>query len=328
MIQLSEKDTVTKEYMQNKETFADAFNFYLYDGEQIIKPEQLKPLDTTAIALPYGEDGKSVPIQKYRDVLKMVTAMTDDHAAYLILGIENQSKIHYAMPVRNMLYDSLQYTAQVDQIAKSHRSEKDKAESSDEFLSGFYRTDKLLPVYTLTIYWGADEWTAPKDLHSMLTAEPVMLKFIDNYHLHLITPASISDSDFTKFHSELNAALKFIKYSNDNKELDRVLHDDIVYTDVSWETAEVISIMTGTEIPYNKEKGRVNVCKAVEDMKTNAKNEGIAEGRAEGMAEGMNKGILETLVGLVKDGFISLAEAAKRANMTVSEFEDKTGLKA
>ena len=313
---MSEKDTVTKEYMQNRDTFADAFNFYLYDGEQVIKPEQLKPLDTTAIALPYGEDGKSVPVQKYRDVLKMVTAMTDDHAAYLILGIENQSKIHYAMPVRNMLYDSLQYTAQVDQIAKSHRDEKDKAETSDEFLSGFYRTDKLLPVFTLTIYWGADEWTAPKDLHSMLTAEPGMLKFIDNYHLHLITPASISDSDFTKFHSELNAALKFIKYSNDNKELDRVLHDDIVYTDVSWETAEVISIMTGTEIPYNKEKGRVNVCKAIEDMKIIERNEGKSEG------------ILETLVGLVKDGLISLAEAAKRANMTVSEFEDKTGLKA
>ena len=55
-------------------------------------------------------------------------------------------------------------------------------------------------------------------------------------------------------------------------------------------------------------------------MKTNAKNEG--------RAEGMNKGILETLVGLVKDGLISFAEAAKRANMTVSEFEDKTGLKA
>ena len=66
------------------------------------------------------------------------------------------------------------------------------------------------------------------------------------------------------------------------------------------------------------------MCKAIEDMKTNAKN----EGRAEGMAEGMNKGILETLVGLVKDGLISFAEAAKRANMTVSEFEDKTGLKA
>ena len=62
------------------------------------------------------------------------------------------------------------------------------------------------------------------------------------------------------------------------------------------------------------------MCKAIEDMKTNAKNEG--------RAEGMNKGILETLVGLVKDGLISFAEAAKRANMTVSDFEDKTGLKA
>lgn len=91
MTPLADKDTVTKEYMQNRETFADAFNYYLYDSEQVIKPEQLKPLNTTAIALPYGEDGKSVPVQKYRDVLKMVTAMTDDHAAYLILvlGIEN-----------------------------------------------------------------------------------------------------------------------------------------------------------------------------------------------------------------------------------------------
>jgi predicted transposase YdaD len=56
--------------------------------------------------------------------------------------------------------------------------------------------------------------------------------------------------------------------------------------------------------------------------------EGRAEGRIEGRAEGRSEGILETLASLVKDGLISLAEAAKRSNMTVSEFEDKTGLKA
>ncbi len=310
---MADKDTITKEYMQNKENFADAFNFYLYNGDQVIKPDQLHPLDTTSIALPYGEDGKSVPVQKYRDVLKMVTAMTDDHAAYLILGIENQSKIHYAMPIRNMLYDSLQYTAQIDQIAKSHRNEKDKADSSDEFLSGFYKTDKLLPVFTLTIYWGADEWTAPKDLHSMLSAEPGMLKYIDNYHLHLITPASISDDDFTKFHSELNAALKFIKYSNNSNELDRVLHNDTIYTDLSWKTAQLIRITTGTDIPLIKtEKGRVDVCKAIEDMRTNAEKAGV----------------IKTLVDLVKKGLLTLAQAAEQANMSVDEFEKISGLKA
>ncbi len=129
----------------------------------------------------------------------------------------------------------------------------------------------------------------------------------------MITPASISDRDFTKFHSELNAALKFIKYSNDNKELDRVLHDYVAYTDVSWETAEVISIMTGTDIPLNKtKKGRVDVCKAIEDMRNNAEKAGV----------------IKTLVDLVKKGLLTLAQAAEQANMTVDEFEKISGLKA
>lgn len=45
--------------------------------------------------------------------------------------------------------------------------------------------------------------------------------------------------------------------------------------------------------------------------------------------EGIRKdAIIETLVGLVKDGLLTIAEAAKRADMTVPEFEEKTGLKA
>ena len=33
------KDTIVKEYIGNPEIFADVFNFFLYDGEQKIKPE-------------------------------------------------------------------------------------------------------------------------------------------------------------------------------------------------------------------------------------------------------------------------------------------------
>ena len=44
--------------------------------------------------------------------------------------------------------------------------------------------------------------------------------------------------------------------------------------------------------------------------------------------EGREEGILEMLVGLVKDSILTIADAAKRANMTISEFEAKTGLKA
>ena len=46
------------------------------------------------------------------------------------------------------------------------------------------------------------------------------------------------------------------------------------------------------------------------------------------MAIAKTEGMLETLVGLVKDGILTVVDAAKRANMTVAEFEAKTGLKA
>lgn len=52
-----------------------------------------------------------------------------------------------------------------------------------------------------------------------------------------------------------------------------------------------------------------------------------AEGRVEGRAEGKVEGFLEAMTILVKDGMLTLAQAAAKSNMTVPEFEAKTGLK-
>ena len=53
---------------------------------------------------------------------------------------------------------------------------------------------------------------------------------------------------------------------------------------------------------------------------------GRAEGRTEGIGIGEKKGFLDALIGLVKDGILTLSDAAQRANMTVAEFQKKTGL--
>ena len=58
------------------------------------------------------------------------------------------------------------------------------------------------------------------------------------------------------------------------------------------------------------------------------REEGRAEGRIEGRAEGRAEGIFDTLADLVKKGILSISLAAQQANMSVSEFELKTGLKA
>ena len=57
-----------------------------------------------------------------------------------------------------------------------------------------------------------------------------------------------------------------------------------------------------------------------------ARSEGLAEGMSKGMAEGMSKGKLKMLAELVKDGVLTLSDAAERAGMTVSEFKEKASL--
>ena len=108
-------DIVTAEYMSDNAVFADAFNFLMFNGEKIVNPESLQAIDTKEITLPFNlndEDETLEPVQKYRDVLKSTVMRYNDDAAYVLLGIENQTHVHYAMPVRNMIYDSLQFGKQ------------------------------------------------------------------------------------------------------------------------------------------------------------------------------------------------------------------------
>lgn len=143
----------------------------------MIQPERLTERDTAKIALP---DGAVVPIQKYRDAQKLYAAMTDGKLEYFLYGVENQSEIHYVLPVKNNLYDALEYAGQVEESAKSHRKEmkrekgqketnaKEGRKSAGEFLSGFWAEDKLIPSITVTIFFGAEEWDGPLSLFDMM----------------------------------------------------------------------------------------------------------------------------------------------------------------
>ena len=46
-------DAATKKYLMQSSVFADIFNFYLYEGQQVIHPGQLRELDPAEISMPY-----------------------------------------------------------------------------------------------------------------------------------------------------------------------------------------------------------------------------------------------------------------------------------
>ena len=261
-------DIATKQYMSHKNIIADAFNFYVYDGVQIIKPEKLQKIDTAEFMMPYGNDAKAA-VQKIRDNLMIWESVTDGNAVYVVLGTENQDKIHYAMAVKNMLYDSLQYAKQVEEAKSSYRNKNKGAAiklSSEEFLSGFRKEDKLMPVVTLVIYFGDKSWDGAKSVHDMFCVEDEqILKYVPDYKINLIEPIKVSDSEYEKFKTDLGSVLQFIKHQSDD--------------DGRW-------IKGKRRFAGDDKEEVVDMCRAWENSLKNAKDEGQREGRIAGQIEG------------------------------------------
>ena len=264
---MGRKDTVTKDYMKQNTIFADAFNYYIYGGQQRIFPKQLRELDTTEIVVPYGADDAEEPEQVYRDVMKSVVAMKDEHAAYLLLGIENQSEVNYAMPVKNLLYDAINYAKQVQKAANSHKEAKDSiGHNKGEFLSGFYQEDRLIPVITLIILFSPDKWDGPTSLHEMLSvSDEHILTLVPDYQIHLITPYGLSKDELKKFHSSLREVLTFIKYSKDREKMDEAVRDN--FKKLRKEEINVLNYCVNVNLKLPSGEEEVDVCKAWEDMK-------------------------------------------------------------
>ena len=57
---MGKKDTVTKEYMSVPEHFADAFNFYLFDGKQLVRAEGLSQMDPVEIGIIFSDETKEI----------------------------------------------------------------------------------------------------------------------------------------------------------------------------------------------------------------------------------------------------------------------------
>lgn len=303
---MGKADAITKKYMANPVIFADAFNQFLYHGDQIINPVRLTELDTTEIVIPYGGNSGSVPEQKYRDVLKLLYAMTDGKTAYCVMGIENQAEIHYALPVKNGVYDFLQLSHQVSKAADAHKQDIKETKSrqpdhsqgkeeptNGEFLSGFWKTDRLIPVVTLVIYFGSDSWDAPLSLKEMYSgADSVILAHAPDYQVNLIAPKEMSDDEINEFHSTLREVMLYIKYSRNKQILNKIVKEDIKFQSMDRQAADVINVVTGSKLKYPEGKGDVNMCLAIQQMREESEIKGA--------------------ILMCKDLGVSLAETIKR----------------
>lgn len=130
---MGKKDIIQKLYTEDNRIFADIVNFMLYDGREVICPEDLEELSCEQVMLAEREDfhakkenngkhrsAKYIGLQRYRDVQKRLVIRQAKDTVYVLICLENQSEVHYAMPIRNMLNDALNYVRQVETLSKQH----------------------------------------------------------------------------------------------------------------------------------------------------------------------------------------------------------------
>ena len=290
---MGKADNVTKDYISDIDVFADAFNYLIYDGRAVVKPEGLSPVDTSSLLNVFGDIKKeknSEFIQRYRDIINKAIIQENDKATYVLLGIEAQTDIHYAMPVRNMIYDGLQYAKQVNHYRVLHKIRGHRS-SAAEFLSGMHADDYLIPVITLVIYFGTEQWDGARRLSDMMyKTSDVIMKYVQDYEIVLIEPHSMNDNEFDKFSTDLGEVLKFIKYAGNEKFMKHVLEQNSAYHNMQPKAAKVLKECAKLNVKIDSNQEVIDMCKAWDDHK----KAGIREGLKEGIKEGVTEGTMQT----------------------------------
>ena len=200
--------------------------------------------------------------------------------------------------------------------ARSHREAKQWPSTSGEYLTGFYKDDRLIPVITTVVYFGSDTWNAPRSLHEMLSVQdPEILSLVPDYRINLFSPAEIKDEELDKLQSNLKEVMLFIKYSKDKRKLKELTTQSPGFRSLELKAARVIDSITGINLRFTETEGSVNMCQAVQEMCDDAR----AEGRTAGLAEGLQEQAMLTAQRMLQDPRFSPEDISRFSGLSLED---------
>lgn len=256
------KDTTQKRLEDFEDIFADISNVLLYDGEDVIKENELETVT--------AKDTYTVEHQIH-EVERDVAKRWRHHSLHIsLIGLENQTDPDYKMPLRVICYDGASYRAQLN-------AEDPK---------------KTYPVITLVLYMGTEKhWTAPKQLTDCFKYDERLSKFISNYKINVVELAWLSDEQIMKFKTEFR---NFVELLRDTRLGRKPQYSPIQLKHVH-ELLQLMRIMSGNDeyeqllkqttnnLKQNKLKGDEITMKKIVSL---GFDEARSEARAAGLAEG------------------------------------------
>ena len=322
-----EKDLAVIRFLEKPENFSDLFNGSLFRGKQVLKAEMLESMSGRSALSFRDKDGGKVSVRRYRDAVCKASGCT----TYAVFAVEGQGETHYAMPVREMVYDAMNYAGQVKALSDKHRKRKDYRDGA-EFLSGLLREDRLAPVVTICFYYGTSEWDGPRELFDILDIPEEfedMKPFMTNYKVNLV---QASDVDPENFRTDLKLIFRLLSMASDGKEMKRYIRErSEEFSHISYETYDCLRELLHVDKWWkinedtNSGKGEVNMCKALEEIAEMARQEGVEQGKKAGEKEGFEQGLLlaKQVIRLAKEGH-SVEEMAEICGIPAEKIREIT----
>ena len=281
---MGKADAAVRNWLSDKRRSADLFNGVIFSGREVVTADELEEQKGETSVLIPDKSGGTRPVQKYRDIVMRWDGKMD----LTVLAVEAQDKIHYAMPVRNMVYDGLEYS---DQIRILKKQRKGDPMLSEEFLSGFGKEDRICPVITPVFYYDTKEWDGAENLYDMMGLKSddenysLLSRYIPDYHINLVDAGRIADTE--RFHSDLHEVLGMLKYREDKVGLQKYIKNHRSYfacldQDSYFAVGSFLKskrLMKKVETAMHGKERNLNMCKAIEDLYEDGIEKGIVQGK-------------------------------------------------
>ncbi len=301
---MAKSDIAIKQWLRNKTRFADLFNGVIFNGEQVISPYDLVEISGESDIILEDKELKRRGIERRRDII-----MQWQGVSLVILAVESQSYVNYAMPVRNMLYDSLAYIDQAKAAWEKLCDDEKKSISNEEFLSRFRKDDTIYPVITIVFYYGSDmDWDGAHTLHDMFRDlklddknRKIIESYVPDYKINLVDVSNIEE--LNRFKSDLHIMFGMVKCKKDkNKLLSYTKENKDFFSNMDEESRYAAEELLRAEkffknMDIKTESGGMDMCKALQDLLNEGiqigEERGISIGEARGISIGEERGIME-----------------------------------
>lgn len=297
------KDLASKNLLNCADVFADVGNVNLFHGEELLSADSLEPQPTE---LTYKDNHGTLRGHQLDTRMKA----TEQEMDIAIFCMENQSEVSQIMPVRDMGYQYSNYNEQIQQIRK-----KNENEGIYYTVSGIGKNQKLIPVISIILYYGTEEWDGPEKLSDMFSIpekwKEKLSPWITEHPIHVVNLSRQDEATREKYKSDFRHIANYLACKGNPEKLQKYIDNNHVIRHPE-EYLDMMAAFNGDkrflQIKENllrqiqEGKEEITMYTIVDKFENIGVRKGLVQGFEQGMEHGISQGKREIILNMLRDG--------------------------